>query len=201
MPLLTDHVLFLDGEALILDKPAGLPVDAPRDGSMSLENHLASLTFGFQRWPLAVHRLDRDTSGCLLLARNPKAHKRFAAAFEAQAVTKVYHGVLAGVPVEQEGRVGVLTVLLHWLRGTELRSQAFGADGAPMGDTRRGHSSESVSLEQACRAILRGVARRERELVIPWKLKALTALNALRPRSAEAIVRRAVSSQDTSPAE
>ena len=103
--------------------------------------------------------------------------------------------------MEQEGRVGVLTVLLHWLRGTELRSQAFGADGAPMGDTRRGHSSESVSLEQACRAILRGVARRERELVIPWKLKALTALNALRPRSAEAIVRRAVSSQDTSPAE
>ena len=103
--------------------------------------------------------------------------------------------------MEQEGRVGVLTVLLHWLRGTELRSQAFGADGAPMGDTRRGHSSESVSLEQACRAILRGVARRERELVIPWKLKALTALNALRPRSAEVIVRRAVSSQDTSPAE
>ena len=100
--------------------------------------------------------------------------------------------------MEQEGRgVGVLTVLLHWLRGTELRSQACGADGAPMGDTRRDHSSESVSLEQACSAILRGVARRERELVIPWKLKALTALNALRPRIAEAIVRRAVSKQDT----
>ena len=67
MSLLTDHVLFIDGEALILDKPAGLPVDAPRDGSIALENHLQSLTFGFQRWPLPVHRLDRDTSGCLLL--------------------------------------------------------------------------------------------------------------------------------------
>ena len=107
MPLLTDHVLFLDGEALILDKPAGLPVDAPRDGSMSLENHLASLTFGFQRWPLAVHRLDRDTSGCLLLARNPKAPKRFAAAFEAGTVTKRYIAVLDGVPAETEGTIAL----------------------------------------------------------------------------------------------
>lgn len=103
MPLLTDSVIFLDGEAIILDKPAGLPVDAPRDGSMSLENHLASLTFGFQRWPLPVHRLDRDTSGCLLLARNPKAHKRFAAAFEAGTVEKRYVAVVDGIPAQDEG--------------------------------------------------------------------------------------------------
>lgn len=103
MALLTDHVLFIDGEALILDKPAGLPVDAPRDGSIALENHLASLTFGFQRWPLPVHRLDRDTSGCLLLARNPKAHKRFAAAFEAGEVKKIYVAAVVGVPDATEG--------------------------------------------------------------------------------------------------
>lgn len=102
---LADRVLFLDGEAIILDKPAGLPVDPPRDGSLSLENHLASLTFGFQRWPLAVHRLDRDTSGCLLLARNPKAHKRFAAAFEAGAVAKRYIAVLSGVPITEAGEI------------------------------------------------------------------------------------------------
>ncbi len=105
MPLLTDHVLFIDGEAIILDKPAGLPVDAPRDGSMSLENHLASLTFGFQRWPLPVHRLDRDTSGCLLLARNPKAHKRFAAAFEAGTVVKRYVAIVEGLPAEDSGTI------------------------------------------------------------------------------------------------
>ena len=100
---LTERVLMIDGEAIILDKPAGLPVDAPRDGSLSLENHLASLTFGFQRWPLAVHRLDRDTSGCLLLARNPKAHKRFTAAFEAGTVEKIYVAVVAGAPDAPEG--------------------------------------------------------------------------------------------------
>ena len=97
----------IDGEAIILDKPAGLPVDAPRDGSLSLENHLASLTFGFQRWPLAVHRLDRDTSGCLLLARNPKAHKRFTAAFESGTVEKTYVAVIAGVPAETEGVINL----------------------------------------------------------------------------------------------
>ncbi len=107
MSLLTDHVLFIDGEAIILDKPAGLPVDAPRDGAMSLENHLASLTFGFARWPLAVHRLDRDTSGCLLLARNPKAHKRFTAAFEAGTVAKRYVAVIEGVPEEDSGTIAL----------------------------------------------------------------------------------------------
>ena len=101
--MLADHVLFLDGEAIIVDKPAGLPVDAPRNGSLSLENHLQGLTFGFKRWPTAVHRLDRDTSGCLLLARNPKAHARFQQAFEAKTVVKHYLAVVEGIPEAKSG--------------------------------------------------------------------------------------------------
>lgn len=92
-----DRVLFIDGEALVIDKPAGLPVDRPRNGSISLENHLESLKFGFKRWPHAVHRLDRDTSGCLLLSRNPKAHARFQQAFEGGLVEKRYLAVLNGL--------------------------------------------------------------------------------------------------------
>lgn len=103
--MLTDRVLFIDGEAVVIDKPAGLAVDPPRDGSASLADYADDLRFGFRRQPLAVHRLDRDTSGCLLLARNPKAHKRFAAAFEAGAVGKTYLAVLDGVPTEAEGSV------------------------------------------------------------------------------------------------
>ena len=127
MSPLTERILFMDGEAILLDKPAGLPVDRPRDGSLSLENHLASLTFGFQRWPLAVHRLDRDTSGCLLLARNPKAHKRFAAAFEHGTVSKTYVAVVAGAPNEQEGVID--------LPLTKVSSQAEGwrMVGSPKG--------------------------------------------------------------------
>ena len=94
-------ILFEDGEALVIDKHAGLPLDRPRAGGPCLEDHLDDLRFGFQREPFPVHRLDRDTSGCLLLARNPKALKRFSAAFEARQVEKVYLGVVAG-PVEGE---------------------------------------------------------------------------------------------------
>jgi len=100
-----ERVLFLDGEALVIDKPAGLPVDRPRDGSLSLENHLDSLSFGFRRPPAAVHRLDRDTSGCLLLSRNPGAHARFQRAFEGGHVTKRYLAVLDGVPTGEDGAI------------------------------------------------------------------------------------------------
>ena len=100
-------ILFEDGEALIIDKPAGLPLDRPRAGGPCLEDRLGELTLGFQREPFPVHRLDRDTSGCLLLARNPKALKRFSAAFEARSVDKVYLGVVAGPVAGEEGTISL----------------------------------------------------------------------------------------------
>ena len=99
-------ILFEDAEALVIDKPAGLAVDQPRAGGDSLNARLDSLRFGFARPPVAVHRLDRDTSGCLLLARNPKALRRFAAAFEARSVEKSYLAVVVG-DVAEEGLVGL----------------------------------------------------------------------------------------------
>ncbi|MDE8650778.1 RluA family pseudouridine synthase [Novosphingobium album (ex Liu et al. 2023)] len=98
-------ILFEDAEALVIDKPAGLPLDRPRAGGPSLDDRLDELKLGFQRVPMPVHRLDRDTSGCLLLARNPKALKRFSAAFEEKRVEKRYLGVLAGDIVGEEGTI------------------------------------------------------------------------------------------------
>jgi tRNA pseudouridine32 synthase/23S rRNA pseudouridine746 synthase len=102
---LTLPILYEDGEALVIDKPAGLPVDPPRKGGPSLANHLGALRFGFQREPVAVHRLDTDTSGCLLLARNPKALARFNRAFEERAVAKTYLALLAGHPPGTSGTI------------------------------------------------------------------------------------------------
>jgi Pseudouridylate synthases, 23S RNA-specific len=101
------EILFEDGEALVIDKPAGLPLDRPRAGGRCLEDHLPDLCLGFQREPAPVHRLDRDTSGCLLLARNPKALKRFSAAFEERVVEKRYLGVVAGELADMEGTVAL----------------------------------------------------------------------------------------------
>ena len=100
-------ILFEDGEALVIDKPGGLPLDRPRAGGVSLEDRLEELRLGFQRPPAPVHRLDRDTSGCLLLARNPKALKRFAAAFEARLVEKRYLGIVAGPVSGTEGTIAL----------------------------------------------------------------------------------------------
>ncbi|MDD3798547.1 MAG: RNA pseudouridine synthase [Novosphingobium sp.] len=98
-------ILFEDGEALVIDKPGGLPVERPRAGGPSLEDHYEALKLGFQRPPVPVHRIDTDTSGCLLLARNPKALKRFAAAFEARQADKTYIGIVAGELAEESGTV------------------------------------------------------------------------------------------------
>jgi len=129
--MLADKVLFLDGEAMVIDKSAGLPVDPPRRGGISLENHLDSLTFGFQRWPMAVHRLDQDTSGCLLLSRNPKAHARLQQAFEASRVEKRYLAVLEGVP---DGMEGVIDLPLAKVSS---REEGWRMTGSPDGKAAR----------------------------------------------------------------
>ena len=101
------EILFEDGEALVIDKPGGLPIDRPRAGGPCLEDSIDDLKLGFQRAPVPVHRLDRDTSGCLLLARNPKALKRFSAAFEERLVEKRYLGIVAGELAEEEGTIAL----------------------------------------------------------------------------------------------
>ena len=98
-------ILFEDAEALVIDKPAGLPVERPRAGGRSLEDQFAELRLGFQRDPVPVHRLDTDTSGCLLLARNPKALVRFNRAFEERLVQKRYLGIVVGELEQDEGTI------------------------------------------------------------------------------------------------
>ena len=100
-----ERVLFIDAEALVIDKPAGLSVHPGPRTRESLEDYLDDLRFGFARRPSPVHRLDRDTSGCLLLARHPKAHKRFQRAFEEGAVAKTYVAILDGILEEEEGMI------------------------------------------------------------------------------------------------
>ena len=100
-----DRILFIDGEAMVIDKPAGLAVHPGPKTRESLEDYLHHLRFGFRRLPQPVHRLDRDTSGCLLLARNPKAMKAFNRAFEEGKVAKSYVALLDGVPEAESGTV------------------------------------------------------------------------------------------------
>ena len=101
--MLEQRILFVDAEAIVMDKPAGLPVDAPRRGGDSIAARLDELKLGFRRPPAPLHRLDQDTSGCLLLARNAKARSRLQQAFEQRLVAKYYLALIAGDTAGDEG--------------------------------------------------------------------------------------------------
>ena len=105
--LLSDSILFIDAEAIVIDKPAGLPVDTPRRGGASIMSRLDELRAGFKRSPSPMHRLDTDTSGCLLLARSPKARGAFQRAFEAREVGKYYLAVVASEVSSEEGAIDI----------------------------------------------------------------------------------------------
>ena len=104
---LSDRIMFIDAEALVLDKPAGLPVDAPRRGGDSIAARIDELKCGFKRSPTPMHRLDTDTSGCLLFARSVKARALFQQAFEARSVEKYYLAVVASEVAEEQGVIDI----------------------------------------------------------------------------------------------
>ncbi len=102
---LEDRILFIDGDVIVIDKPHGLPVDAPRLGGDCIEYRITELMLGFKRPPTPMHRLDQDTSGCLLFARNPRARAEIQQSLEAGKVEKYYHAVLGGELEAEEGLI------------------------------------------------------------------------------------------------
>jgi RluA family pseudouridine synthase len=102
---LADRVLYRDGLILVIDKPAGIAVHPGPGGGPNLESRFDELRFGLPHPPALAHRLDRDTSGCLVLGRHPKALRRLGALFANGRVEKVYWAVVEGQPPETEGRM------------------------------------------------------------------------------------------------
>jgi RluA family pseudouridine synthase len=102
---LADRVLYRDGLILVMNKPAGIAVHPGPGGGPNLESGLDELRFGLPHPPALAHRLDRDTSGCLVLGRHPKALRRLGALFAAGQVEKVYWAIVEGRPPEAAGRI------------------------------------------------------------------------------------------------
>ncbi|HEY4140914.1 MAG TPA: RNA pseudouridine synthase [Pseudolabrys sp.] len=99
------RLLYRDGLMLVIDKPAGLSVHRGPKGGISLEDYFDALRFGLPRDPALAHRLDKDTSGCLVLGRHRKALALLGKLFKNGRIGKTYWAVVEGGPAEDEGRI------------------------------------------------------------------------------------------------
>ena len=121
-------VLYRDDLVMALNKPHGLPVQGGPGIARHLDGMLDALRFGAPDRPRLVHRLDRDTSGLLLLARTPGAAAKLAAAFRGRDVEKTYWAVVVGCPDPPAGRVDRP---LARIGGAARRAHRHGGGGRP----------------------------------------------------------------------
>lgn len=98
-------VLYSDDSVIVLNKPAGLPVQGGSGIAVHVDGMLEALQGDNPERPKLVHRLDRDTSGVLVIARTGRAANRLAAAFRGRDIEKTYWALLAGLPETLEGRI------------------------------------------------------------------------------------------------
>jgi tRNA pseudouridine32 synthase / 23S rRNA pseudouridine746 synthase len=111
------RVLHRDGLMLVIDKPAGLPVHRGPKGGANLESSFDALRFGLPRPPVLAHRLDKDTSGCLVLGRHRKATASLGLLFKHGKISKTYWAVVEGGPLENEGTIELPLGRLNAERG------------------------------------------------------------------------------------
>ncbi len=104
--MIHDAVLWMDEHVIALNKPPGLP---SQGGSGQGDRHVDALTealkFGYKERPVLVHRLDKDTSGVLLLARTARVARRLGEAFRGRTTRKIYWAIVAGVPSPAMGTI------------------------------------------------------------------------------------------------
>ncbi|HWA42271.1 MAG TPA: RluA family pseudouridine synthase [Hypericibacter adhaerens] len=99
------RVLHRDDWLIVLDKPAGLAVQGGTDTTLHLDAALDELRFGSEERPRLVHRLDKDTSGVLVLARTQRAAAKLASLFRGRDVHKLYWAAVVGLPQPLSGRI------------------------------------------------------------------------------------------------
>ncbi|MGL4729894.1 MAG: RluA family pseudouridine synthase [Bosea sp. (in: a-proteobacteria)] len=126
------QLLHRDGMVLVINKPAGLPVhrgpQAQGKRIPVLTDYLDELRFGLPRKPEAAHRLDKDTSGCLVLGRHPRALALLNALFSQGRVGKTYWAIVEGSPAEDAGIINLAIAKRDETRGWWMK---VSEDGLP----------------------------------------------------------------------
>ena len=123
---MASRLLYRDGLMLVIDKPAGFAVHRGPKGGESLEDHFDALRFGLPRRPALAHRLDRETSGCLVLGRHRKALAQLGRLFKSGAVEKTYWAVVEGGPDADDGMIELPLGRLDASRGWWMKPDPKG---------------------------------------------------------------------------
>jgi 23S rRNA pseudouridine955/2504/2580 synthase len=98
-------VVHKDDLVIVLNKPPGLAVQGGTGTERHVDGMLDALRFGYEERPRLVHRLDKDTSGLLVVARTGQAARRLGEAFRARETEKLYWAVVVGSPPRPEGAI------------------------------------------------------------------------------------------------
>ncbi|MEH6547050.1 MAG: RluA family pseudouridine synthase [Sneathiella sp.] len=98
-------VLHMDDSVIVLNKPAGLPVQGGSGQSRHIDGLLTGLQYDYEEKPRLVHRLDKDTSGVLVIGRTRLAAKFLTEAFRNRSTRKIYWALVAGVPRPHEATI------------------------------------------------------------------------------------------------
>ena len=118
---LEDRLLYRDGLMLVIDKPAGIPVHAGPGGGPNLEENFDQFRYGLPKPPALAHRLDRDTSGCLVLGRHRKALARLGKQFEGGRIEKKYLAILPLIPLESAGTIDMSLCKVSKHKGWKMK--------------------------------------------------------------------------------
>lgn len=115
-----DLVLYRDGLLLVLNKPAGIACHQGPSGADFLEKYFDHLQYGLPGPPSLAHRLDRDTSGCLVLGRHRKALAKLGKLFSQNMIKKKYWAVCHGRPKQDSGRISAPLLKVNTKRGWRI---------------------------------------------------------------------------------
>jgi tRNA pseudouridine32 synthase/23S rRNA pseudouridine746 synthase len=121
------RLLFRDGLMLIVDKPYGIAVHRGPKGGGCLEDHFSVLRFGLPRNPALAHRLDKDTTGCLVLGRHRQALARLGLLFKRGLIKKTYWAIVHNEPAQTEGLIDLPLGRLDDRRGWWMKIDPNGA--------------------------------------------------------------------------
>lgn len=123
---LNARLLYRDALMLVIDKPAGIAVHRGPKGGDNLEAHFDALRFGLPRNPVLAHRLDKDTSGCLILGRHRKATEKLGKLFKQGEIHKTYWAVVDGLPDADGGLIDLPLGRLDAERGWWMKVDPLG---------------------------------------------------------------------------